>query len=91
LAHHLGYREFRGRAGRPALIGALFGCGLQAIAFLLTGNLLAPVIAHIVLHWQVVMRGMELPPSEAVAGSPWATVGPKGTKVPVGERRDEEA
>lgn len=54
LVHHLGYAEFRARAARAKLLGAVVTCGLQAIAFLLTGNILAPVIAHIVLHGQMV-------------------------------------
>jgi hypothetical protein len=60
--HHLGYREFRQRASRKMLAGALAGCGIQALAFLLTGNVLAPVVAHIVLHWQLTLRGNEMPP-----------------------------
>ncbi len=62
LVHHLGYREFRARAARKMLRGALVGCGLQALAFLLTGNVLAPVVAHIVLHTQLTLRGNEMPP-----------------------------
>jgi hypothetical protein len=62
--HHLGYREFRGPSARPKLAGALVACGIQALAFLLTGNLLAPVMAHIVLHAQMVVRGIEMPPAE---------------------------
>jgi len=60
--HHLGYREFRHRASRERLAGALAGCGIQALAFLLTGNVLAPIVAHIVLHWQLTLRGNEMPP-----------------------------
>ena len=60
--HHLGYREFRHRASRKRLAGALAGCGIQALTFLLTGNVLAPVVAHIVLHWQLTLRGNEMPP-----------------------------
>jgi hypothetical protein len=63
--HHLGYREFRGRASRKMLLGALAGCGIQATAFLLTGNVLAPILAHIVLHWQLTLRGSEMPPASA--------------------------
>jgi hypothetical protein len=62
LVHHLGYREFRTRAARPKLGGALVVCGLQAIAFLLTGNVLAPMVAHVLLHGQMLVRGVELPP-----------------------------
>jgi hypothetical protein len=62
LVHHLGYRQFRTPAGRPALFGALAVCGVQAVAFLASGNALAPIVAHIVLHGQLLMRGGELPP-----------------------------
>ena len=61
LVHHLGYREFR-RSPRM-LTMALVACGAQALAFLLTGSVLAPVIAHIALHVQLVLRGNELPPA----------------------------
>lgn len=63
LVHHLGYVEFRTEAGRPGLFGALAVCGMQAIAFLSTGSVLAPTVAHIVLHDQLLMRGVELPPA----------------------------
>jgi hypothetical protein len=63
LVHHLGYAEFRTEAGRPGLFGAMAVCGLQALAFLVTGSVLAPVVAHVVLHGQLVMRGAELPPA----------------------------
>ncbi|HEX2404996.1 MAG TPA: hypothetical protein VHM29_09855 [Acidimicrobiia bacterium] len=63
LVHHLGYQEFRARAARKMLSGALVGCGIQALAFLLTGNVLAPVVAHIVLHGQLTLRGIEMPPT----------------------------
>ncbi|MGE5225483.1 MAG: hypothetical protein ACM3OO_01260 [Planctomycetaceae bacterium] len=69
LVHHLGYAEFRERAARPALFGALVACGLQAIAFLVTGNVLAPVVAHIVLHVQLTFRGEEMPPARRAAGA----------------------
>jgi hypothetical protein len=62
LVHHLGYREFRG--SRKMLAGALVACGVQALAFLLTGNVLAPILAHIVLHGQLTLRGDEMPPSK---------------------------
>jgi len=67
LVHHLGYAEFRDRAARPKLLGALLTCGLQALAFLVTGTLLAPVIAHVALHLEFTLRGTELPPATAVA------------------------
>ena len=63
LVHHLGYREFRTRAMRQPLFGALAVCGLQAVAFLATGNPLAPITAHVVLHGQLLIRGAELPPA----------------------------
>jgi hypothetical protein len=63
LVHHLGYREFR--RSRKMLAGALVACGIQALAFLLTGNVLAPILAHIILHGQLTLRGDEMPPSKA--------------------------
>jgi hypothetical protein len=42
LVHLLGYAEFRLQAVRARLVGALVTCGPQALAFLLTGNVLAP-------------------------------------------------
>jgi hypothetical protein len=59
LVHHLGYREFR--HSPKMLTMALVACGAQALAFLLTGSVLAPMIAHIALHAQLVLRGNELP------------------------------
>ena len=73
VVHHLGYREFRARASRKMLLGAMVGCGIQALAFLVTGNVLAPVVAHVVLHAQLTLRGNEMPPvSEVRPGSPGA-------------------
>lgn len=73
LVHHLGYAEFRTEAGRPGLFGALAVCGLQAIAFLATGSVLAPVVAHIVLHGQLLLRGDELPPATRVQQQAFST------------------
>lgn len=67
LVHHLGYAEFRQRHGRKMLAGALVSCGLQAVAFLFTGNVLAPILAHILLHVELTFRGVELPPAERPA------------------------
>jgi len=63
LVHHLGYREFRARAASKMLGGALVSCGIQALTFLMTGNVLAPIVAHIVLHGQLTLRGVEMPPA----------------------------
>lgn len=62
LVHHLGYAEFRVREHRPKLAGALLVCGLQAVAFVATGNVLAPIVAHVLLHAQLLLRGVEMPP-----------------------------
>ena len=70
LVHHLGYREFRTRTSGKMLAGALVGCGLQALAFVLTGNVLAPVVAHIVLHTQLTLRGNEMPPARETRLAP---------------------
>jgi len=63
LVHHLGYGEFRERIARKKLRGALMACGIQALAFVLTGNVLAPMIAHIVLHGELTLHGIEMPPT----------------------------
>jgi hypothetical protein len=77
VVHHLGYEEFRRPAARKKLAGALLSCGLQGVAFLVTGSILAPVVAHVVLHAQMVVQGVELPPVEEPVG-PIVT----GTAVP---------
>jgi hypothetical protein len=89
LVHHLGYAEFRTRAARPKLAGALVTCGLQALAFLVTGNVLAPVVAHVVLHGQMLLRGVELPPAmpaiaPALTTADWTRLpspGPDGART----------
>jgi len=74
--HHLGYREFRSPEARPKLAAALLACGIQALAFLLTGNILAPVVAHVVLHSLLIVRGIEMPPiAEPVAIGPLLDAG----------------
>ena len=73
--HHLGYREFRRRAAKPKLMGALVVCGVQALAFLLTGNVLAPIVAHVLLHAQMIAHGIELPPASIVEPSRTASSG----------------
>jgi hypothetical protein len=88
--HHLGYREFRGRAAKPKLTGALVACGVQALAFLLTGNVLAPVVAHILLHAQMIVRGSELPPASSLATSSRGAYPGAPIQAP-GPRRDREA
>lgn len=67
VVHHIGYREFRARGARSKMVGALAACSVQALAFLLTGNILAPVVAHVLLHGQMIMRGIETPPVEVPA------------------------
>jgi hypothetical protein len=64
LVHHLGYAEFRRPSARRELVGTLFGCGLQAVAFAVTGNLIAPVLAHVILHAQLLTRHVQMPPEE---------------------------
>jgi hypothetical protein len=66
LIHHLGYAEFRRRESRKKMGGALVACGLQAVAFVLTGNVLAPIVAHVVLHAELLIARVEMPPSSEV-------------------------
>jgi len=59
--HHLGYVEFRGSRMRYAVVG----CTPLAIAYVLTGNPMAPVVGHIVLHVAMGARGVIMPPHAA--------------------------
>lgn len=91
LVHHLGYAEFRAPEARRELAGTLFGCGLQAVAFVVTGNVLAPILAHVVLHTELLLAGVEMPPAAErptpptlahVAGSePLAMAAPRRARV----------
>jgi hypothetical protein len=73
VVHHLGYREFRARSSRRMLAGAMVACGIQALVFLLTGNVLAPIVAHILLHGQLTLRGNEMPPASEIRSEPDGT------------------
>ena len=61
-AYHLGFQEFRG----GALLQPLVGNAIVTAAYLLTGNPLAPVLAHVVMHGAAVLHGAgttyQLPP-----------------------------
>jgi NADH:ubiquinone oxidoreductase subunit 6 (subunit J) len=61
-AYHLGYREFRG----PQLAEPLIGNTIMTAGYVLTGNIAAPLIAHVIMHGAAVLHGMEtttqLPP-----------------------------
>ena len=61
-AYHLGFAEFRGLA----LIQPLVGNGVITLAYLLAGNPLAPILAHVMMHGAAVLHGMattaQLPP-----------------------------
>ena len=61
-AYHWGYMEFRG----PAPVAPLLGNALITVGYLLTTNLMTPVIAHMAMHIAAVLHGMEttvqLPP-----------------------------
>ena len=68
------------------LRGALVACGIQALAFLLTGNVLAPIVAHIVLHGELTLRGIEMPPTSHPEPVSSGTGSARGTKVPAPEK-----
>lgn len=61
-AYHLGFAEFRG----ARLVQPLIGNGLATIAYLLAGNPLAPILAHVTMHLAAVLHGagttVQLPP-----------------------------
>jgi hypothetical protein len=60
--YHVGYPEYRNKN----VLWTLLGNGIFTIAFLLTGNPLAAVVPHIVMHVAAVVHGHEttfqLPP-----------------------------
>lgn len=43
---------------------AVLGCGVLSIAYLFTASVIAPILAHAVLHVVIVRNDMELPPHE---------------------------
>jgi hypothetical protein len=61
-AYHLGFREFRG----AALLQPLIGNAAVTLSYLLAGNPLAPIVAHVFMHLAAVWHGMattvQLPP-----------------------------
>jgi hypothetical protein len=61
-AYHFGYPEFR----NPKLAAPVFGNGVISLGYLLTGNPLAALVSHIVMHMAAVLHGPEtaaqLPP-----------------------------
>ncbi len=61
-AYHLGFAEFRG----AALAGPLIGNAVVTLSYLLAGNPLAPIGAHVVMHLAAVLHGAatttQLPP-----------------------------
>ncbi|MGN6333322.1 MAG: hypothetical protein ACTHOD_17035 [Motilibacteraceae bacterium] len=58
VVHHLGYTEFRNaRMVLPAI-----GCGVLTVAFLATGNAIAPALGHVLMHTAAVLHRTELPP-----------------------------
>ncbi len=60
--YHLGYPELRG----PEVVTIMLGVGVTALAYLITGNPLTPVHAHIAMHIAAVFHGLntvaQLPP-----------------------------
>ena len=61
-AYHLGFVEYRG----PDLGAPLFGNGIFTLGYILTGNPIAAVAAHVVLHVASALHGIDttvtLPP-----------------------------
>jgi hypothetical protein len=53
-AYHLGFPEYR---NGPDLGGALVGNGVMTVGYLVSGSVLTPMTAHLVLHAGAVLRG----------------------------------
>jgi len=60
VIHHVGYWSCR----NWTLIPITLGLSVLSFGFLLTGSWLAPVIAHILLHDILIVRGTEMPPHD---------------------------
>ncbi|HET8623496.1 MAG TPA: hypothetical protein VFM14_08025 [Gemmatimonadales bacterium] len=60
--YHVGFPQYRG----TALVNPLVGNGIITTGYLLTGNPLAPILAHVVMHGAAVIHGpaaaLQLPP-----------------------------
>jgi hypothetical protein len=60
--YHIGFAEYRG----TALVHPLVGNAIITAGYLLTGNPLAPVLAHVAMHGAAVIHGpataLQLPP-----------------------------
>jgi hypothetical protein len=69
VIHHLGYWSCRNRV----LIPITLGLSVLTLGFLVTGSWLAPVVAHILLHDVLIVRGSEMPPHDRPTA---ATSGP---------------
>ena len=61
-SYHWGYEECQGAEVMQPLIGS----AIITIGYLLTSNLITPVVAHVAMHMAAVLHGMEttvqLPP-----------------------------
>ena len=78
VAHHLGYRQYRG----PAIASPVVGCAVLSVAYLVTANPIAAMGGHIILHLSMQGRGLELPPhaTEVPIGEAEGTIPrPEGT------------
>ncbi len=60
--YHLGFAEFRG----PALLQPLIGNAIVTMSYLVTGNPLAAILSHVIMHGAAVLHGtataVQLPP-----------------------------
>ena len=65
VTHHLGYAEFRS----PQMVLPVIGCGVLTVAFLATGNVIAPALGHVLMHTTAVLHRTELPPQRHAAAA----------------------
>lgn len=80
VVHHLGYREYRGRAIRSPIVG----CTVLSVAYLLTASPIAAMGGHVVLHLAMLRRGMELPPHELAGPADGAVARSRSERTPAG-------
>jgi membrane protease YdiL (CAAX protease family) len=60
--YHLGFAEYRG----AQVLQPVLGNSIITLAYLLSGNPLAPILAHVMMHGAAVLHGpettLQLPP-----------------------------
>ena len=73
VVHHLGYWSCRNRI----LVPITLACSLLTVSALVTGSLVAPMVAHVLMHIGADLHGVEMPPVER----PITTAAPRAERA----------